>query len=658
MRTVSTRLVSALMQFPLSLTLGMAALGAAIARFAWAGEVEFAGPQFSVVSWLFLIGSVIAAEHLVGTRWALSIAAATTAGGVVLAWAILSGLAALGEPMSEEALTYQAWTPSVTSAALLMAVSGHLRPASRRTMRWIVGTLVLALLLTNGHASDVSRAVASLLGLVAGTIGLGAVTVVGWRPSVQARWRGTLSAVMIVLASALALAAVAPNATGPLVWPSITVDPSFAPIAAALLAVSAVLVARGRALGIMIGGAVLGAIACVALMVLVILPLLDGGIVWTGLSTDESEWQLIALLSAGVPAVATLLLALGARAVLQRRAPAPTEADRNRLEEVLHACGDGTFAHMATWRGNSFWFGEDGDAVAYRVRDGVAFTVGDPISQHPASTVRAFAAFCDAGGWTPAFYSVHDEAADALQDAGWARLPVGTDTIIDVPEFSLKGRARQDLRTAVNRAGREGVTALWTSYAEVAPEVRSQIDALCSGWADGRRLPEMGFTLGGLHELQDAEVRLMLAIDAEHRVHVVTSWLPRYREGTLVGWTLDVMRREPKAMPGAMEFTIISTVHQAAEDGLATVSLSGTPLAAHDGDTSGRLFQHMKHVFEPAYGFASLERFKGKFGARHEALWMCYPQPMQLGRIAPALLRTYMPSLRLSSALRAVRSLN
>ena len=85
MRTVSTRLVSALMQFPLSLTLGMAALGAAIARFAWAGEVEFAGPQFSVVSWLFLIGSVIAAEHLVGTRWALSIAAATTAGGVVLA---------------------------------------------------------------------------------------------------------------------------------------------------------------------------------------------------------------------------------------------------------------------------------------------------------------------------------------------------------------------------------------------------------------------------------------------------------------------------------------------------------------------------------------------------------------------------------------------
>lgn len=149
----------------------------------------------------------------------------------------------------------------------------------------------------------------------------------------------------------------------------------------------------------------------------------------------------------------------------------------------------------------------------------------------------------------------------------------------------------------------------------------------------------------------------MVAVDAEDRVHVVTSWLPRYRDGVLVGWTLDVMRRDPKAMPGAMEFTIVSTIQHAAADGLPIVSLSGTPLAAHDGDTCGAFTLRMKKVFEPAYGFASLERFKAKFGARHESLWMCYPQPMQLSVIAPALLRTYMPSLRLTSAIRAVRTL-
>jgi lysylphosphatidylglycerol synthetase-like protein (DUF2156 family) len=657
MRFLSSRLSRILLRFPLSLTLGMAALGAAIARLAWAGEVEFTGPGFSVLSWLLLIGSVVAAERLVGTRWALSTAAAATAGGVVLAWVLLSAGAALGEPMSEEALTYQPWTPSVTSAALLMAVSGHLRPASRRTLRWIVVTAVAALLLTTGHASDVSRAIAAGLGFLAGTVGHGTVPVAGWRPSAQARWRSTLSSVLLVVASALALVAVAPNATGPLVWPCIAVDPVVAPVAAVLLLVSAVLVWRGRALGVILGASVLAAVAVVALTELVVLPALDGTLGWSDLSTEEADWQFIILLSAAVPAVATLVFALGAQAVLRRRAPLPTEADRERLRSVLRSAGDGTFAHMATWRGNSYWFGEDGSAVAYRVRDGVAFTVGDPITKNPAAAVRAFAAFCNSGGWTPAFYSVHDDAAAALQTAGWARMPVGTDSVIDVPDFTLSGRSRQDLRTAVNRAGREGLSASWTSYADVAPHLRAQIETLCAGWVDGRQLPEMGFTLGGLNELIDPEVRLMLAVDAEDRVHVVTSWLPRYRDGVLVGWTLDVMRRDPKAMPGAMEFTIVSTIQHAAADGLPIVSLSGTPLAAHDGDTCGAFTLRMKKVFEPAYGFASLERFKAKFGARHESLWMCYPQPMQLSVIAPALLRTYMPSLRLTSAIRAVRTL-
>ena len=61
-------------------------------------------------------------------------------------------------------------------------------------------------------------------------------------------------------------------------------------------------------------------------------------------------------------------------------------------------------------------------------------------------------------------------------------------------------------------------------------------------------------------------------------------------------------------------------------------------------------------MLEPSYGFASLERFKAKFGARHEPLWMSYPQPLQLPRIGPALLRTYAPTLRLTQVLRALRA--
>jgi lysylphosphatidylglycerol synthetase-like protein (DUF2156 family) len=656
MPRVLSRLIRSSLRYPLSLALVAAALGAGIARVTWAREVEFDGAHFSVLSWILLAVAVAAAERLVSSRWAFSVAAASTAAGVVAAWGVLSAAAALGEPLSQEALRYQAWTPSVTTAALLMAVSSRLRPAARWSLRWVVGTGVIALLLLAGHASDVARLFAVVAAVPIAAIGRSVTPGADWRPSVQTRWRSVLASVMVILASALALGSVVPNATGVLVWVGAVIHPIAGAAASMLLVVSAALIMRGRILGIALGGASLAAVAVTTTVELIVRPILDGGIVWQGLTGAETEWQAVLLLSGGLPAVAVLLLALGARKVVRQPAPPATPRDRDRLHAALQASGDSTFAHMATWAGNSLWFGEDGSAIAYRVRDGVAFTVGDPIAEDPRFALRAFAEFCESRGWTPVFYSIHDEAASALHAQGWGRVPVGTDAMIDVAGFTLSGRRRQDLRTAVNRADREGLSAVWTSYADSAPAVRAQVDTLCSAWADGKRLPEMGFTLGGLAELTDPDVRLMLAIGADGRVQVVTSWLPLQRDGEIVGWTLDVMRRDRRAMPGAMEFTIVSAVWRASEDGLQTIGLSGTPLAPHAGRQSGWLARRMSRLLEPSYGFASLERFKAKFGARHEPLWMSYPQPLQLPRIGPALLRTYAPTLRLIQVLRALRA--
>ena len=44
-------------------------------------------------------------------------------------------------------------------------------------------------------------------------------------------------------------------------------------------------------------------------------------------------------------------------------------------------------------------------------------------------------------------------------------------------------------------------------------------------------VPEMGFTLGGIDELEDDEVLCCLAVDAEGQVQGVTSWLPVYADG-------------------------------------------------------------------------------------------------------------------------------
>jgi lysylphosphatidylglycerol synthetase-like protein (DUF2156 family) len=121
-----------------------------------------------------------------------------------------------------------------------------------------------------------------------------------------------------------------------------------------------------------------------------------------------------------------------------------------------------------------------------------------------------------------------------------------------------------------------------------------------------------------------------------------------HEHGALVGYTLDVMRRADDGMPGVMEFLIARTALRAREAGLRTISLSGTPLAVHAG--AGPLVTHgsrlLARVLEPVYGFRSLQRFKEKFGARHEPLWLVVPSALQVPRVGRALAGAYVPGLR------------
>ena len=159
------------------------------------------------------------------------------------------------------------------------------------------------------------------------------------------------------------------------------------------------------------------------------------------------------------------------------------------------------------------------------------------------------------------------------------------ETLLRLADLSFTGRRWQDVRTAVNRARRAGITALLDGWSAAPAAVREQVRALSAEWAAGKGLPEMGFTLGGLDEMDDPQVRLLLAVDAAERVLAVTSWLPVRADGVTVGWTLDLMRRRPDAPPGIMEFLIATAAVDVRADGAALLSLSGAPLArtATDG---------------------------------------------------------------------------
>ncbi|GAA4850968.1 DUF2156 domain-containing protein [Kitasatospora terrestris] len=340
-------------------------------------------------------------------------------------------------------------------------------------------------------------------------------------------------------------------------------------------------------------------------------------------------------------------------------------ADAERARALLTAHGGSTLSFISTWDGNHYWFDAEGRAaVPYRVVATVALTTGDPFGE-PAARRRAvagFAAYCDARGWTPCFYSCTQEIRDAAEELGWRSLQVAEDTVVPLPELAFTGKKWQDIRTSLNKAGKAGITAEWWTYRDAPIAIRDQVRSISEEWVSDKGLPEMGFTLGGLAELDDPAVRMLVAVDQDRTVHGLTSWMPVYEDGAPVGWTLDFMRRRSEGFRGVMEFLIASAALGFKEEGARFLSLSGAPLARADrGEPPTalqRMLDWMGRVLEPVYGFRSLLAFKAKFQPEYRPMYMVYPDPAALAAITRAIGKAYLPHLTPAQGVRLMRKLS
>ncbi|KZF07075.1 hypothetical protein A2J03_23370 [Rhodococcus sp. EPR-157] len=355
---------------------------------------------------------------------------------------------------------------------------------------------------------------------------------------------------------------------------------------------------------------------------------------------------------------------------------AGTDSDAaERARAVLMSSSGSALSWMTTWKGNSYWFSADGSSfVAYRVISGVALTTGDPVGPRDRlrENVVDFAEFASENGWIPCFYSVTPQVRDITDSIGWGGIQVGEETVLDLENLAFTGKRFQDVRTALNRAKKVGIEAEWIRFPDAPLAITDQITAISEEWVADKGMPEMGFTLGGLEEVDDPQVRCLVAIDEHRTVHGITSWMPVYEDGEIVGWTLDFMRRRSEGFRPTMEFLIASAAILLKDEGIRFLSLSGAPLAKVDDGgaeadpteaelTFSRLLDRLLDVLgktlEPVYGFRSLLAFKSKFQPRYEPMHMTFADPAALPSIGNAIGRAYLPDVSIGQGYRLVRTM-
>jgi lysylphosphatidylglycerol synthetase-like protein (DUF2156 family) len=601
------------------------------------------GTFFVSVPWLYapiLVGlaGLGYLEFRRGSRVALAYFAGGQLGAVLLASGVL-WLAALlpWQWAQEQAAALDVGPSPGVIAGVAAAVS--LLPSPWRLRAWTVLVAVLSVtFLYWGSLNDLEHVLAAALVLAVDR---------SLRPQrVSVREQRLIAFVGVCGLGAIDVLTYLSPTTGPF-GTSDPVSGSWVDVAVNTAVVLAVAngVRRGRrwAWVLLVGYGILNALVLVLAAVLVLLVGLGGveGVV------DSDITVTLASSATWVVALVYLILVRAAFRARPKAAlgdsPAPTVDD---VKAELRAAGGGTLSWMTTWEGMSYArFGRG--IVAFQRRSRVALVLGDPLGPEEtrAETVRAFVERAENAGLVPCFFSA-GEATCAVVPEGWRSVVVADDTIVDLPGLQFTGKAWGAVRTSLNRAEREGMTFRLSRLSDETWGVRQQLRAISESWVGDKGLPEMGFTLGTLHEAADPEVRIALAVSPAGDVDGFLSWLPVYGEGRVRGWTLDLMRRREGGFGPVMEYLIGSSAQQFSAEGAEVMSLSGAPLAHEypaDAGVLADLQERMASMLEPVYGFASLHRFKQKFHPRYETMYLLYRDEADLTRIGAALTRAFLP---------------
>lgn len=368
------------------------------------------------------------------------------------------------------------------------------------------------------------------------------------------------------------------------------------------------------------------------------------GYAWLGAALYGNEAWAASLLhvapSAHAPRFARSLLAVlvtsaGMLGWLAFAMPRPrlALADSSALDEAkafYAAHGGHEFAHL-TLLGDKYLFHPPArDAlIAYGSIRNRLVALGDPAGAPAAleGAILAFRQFADRYGCVPVFYEVSEANLHLYHDHGFGLFKLGEQALVPVQEFSLRGKKRDDLRSAVNRATREGLEFALLDHP--LPEATwAELRAVSDQWL-GTKTAEKGFSLGRFDRTYLSRAPIAVVRQGEALV-AFASLMPDYRQHQEL--SVDLMRHGTAAPAGCMDFLFVRLLEYARDAGYTWFNLGMAPLAgvgenefARSDERFARLAYEYGNRF---YNYKGLRGYKEKFQPVWRGAYLAYPYQM------------------------------
>ncbi|GAB3666450.1 phosphatidylglycerol lysyltransferase domain-containing protein [Actinocorallia lasiicapitis] len=281
--------------------------------------------------------------------------------------------------------------------------------------------------------------------------------------------------------------------------------------------------------------------------------------------------------------------------------------------------------------------------ITYRVVSGVMLAGGDPLGDPEAwpGAIQEFMREADRHAWVPAVMGCGELGAEVwVREGGLDALEIGDEAFIDVPGFSLEGRAMRNVRQMVNRVSRQGYTVELKREKDFT---QAELDALWEQAAAWRGTDtERGFSmaLGRVGEPGDEECVIATA-HHDGELHAFLHFVPWGPDGL----SLDLMRRDRAAQPGLNDFMIAEAIRLSGELGIKRISLNFAVFRAvfERGERVGagpvlRAWRGLLLFLSRWFQLESLYKFNAKFQPVWQPRFFVYPSLNDAPRIALAAL--------------------
>ena len=265
--------------------------------------------------------------------------------------------------------------------------------------------------------------------------------------------------------------------------------------------------------------------------------------------------------------------------------------------------------------------------IAFRKQWGSVVALGNPIcsEQDREHLIRAF---CKKYS-SPVFIQVTQEVAQLInQITGFYTTQFGKETLIDLKTWTMSGKKKQVIRTAVNHAKKEGITVK-ESYGDLAYR------DLSDSWLQTRKCKgrEIVFLIRPMEMDYKEGTRRFFAYQNEKMIGFIF-FDPVYESGRVVGYVPNISRASKQFPQGIFYMLMVQAMEKFKEEGVPYIFLGLSPLAL-DYPAKGKESKALRWMLEFTakhlnflYNFKGIDFTKSRFRGQEEPTFVVHQSIM------------------------------